>query len=133
MFDPDYYDVLFFMRSGEWGVRVSKVALSTAQGYARDMVDPPEYAKRKPWPRERVKIQRHVEHHNFIKINPRKTLGKLYPEILADSKEEQREWNIRGDRACRPISEILDVVAEVIDSWIPDEEPMKAEEPKRAF
>lgn len=133
MSEAEYYDVLFYMRSGEWGVRVSKIALFTAKDYERDMVDPPDYAKRKPWPKERVKIKRHEPKHNFVAIDPYKKLGKLYPEMLADSKKEQREWDAEADRQCRPMSEILDVVAEVLDSWIPDEVPMKAEEPERPF
>ena len=128
----DYYDVLILMRDGEWGVRVSKLALSTAQQYARDLVDPPAYAKRNPWPRDRIKIKRHDPAYDFVEIFPGRK-PDMYPKRLADTPEQQREWDAEADRQCRPISDVLDVVAGVLEQFNPDEAlPMK-DEPERPF
>ena len=129
MSEPEYYDVVFLMRDGEWGACCSKLALSTAQMYARDMVNPPEYAKRKPIAKDRVKIRKHVPkpEPDGIRINP-----DMYPKILADNPKQQREWDADADRKCRPISEVLDVVAEMLEAFNADEAlPMK--EPERPF
>ena len=130
MSKPEYYDVVFLMRNGEWGACCYKLALSTAKQYARDMVNPPEYSKRKPITKDRVKIRMHVPRPEGVRINPERD---MYPKILADSKEQQREWDAEADRKCRPISEILDVVAEVLEALVPDEALPMNDKPVRPF
>lgn len=123
---PEYYDVLILMRDGTWGVRFGPCALSTAQEYARDLVEPPSYAKRNPFPKDRIRIRKHKpDEEDGVQINP---VPDYYPKRLADTPEQQAEWDAEADRKCRPLSETLDRIVEVLNMVEPIEEYKPEEE-----
>jgi hypothetical protein len=123
----EYYDVLILLKDGTWAVRCGPLALSTAKQYALDLVEPPEYAKRNPFPKDRIRIRKHKPEDVGVVIHPERK--NYYPKMLADSPEQQREWDRKADEACRPISEVLDVVAEMLEQFNPDaSEGLKEEE-----